>query len=769
MAYNFYNVLLVNQNATLDEIKLAFKKRALQVHPDKGGSKEAFHLVYQALETLADPLARRKYDNGLAASKPTVVQHPPQRGSRRKKKTSKKRAQPAERKQARSKAKKTQKSKSEPKTASHTQAGPEAPKARQSQEAKLLTKIHALLKLLPRDVRKDMITNHFSQKQRLTLENWMFDNSQQAKAEPGTQEVALALPAENVFVEGEDRSAKPATRAAAIQDQAASLDNSCADVAAPSIDSLSSRRRKPRIWQQARHRMIRDKNAESKPKTRKPCGFVTAVKRGSAYYKATIRFDALDIHTGQCDLQTALEYLVILTSAKQKMLDSTSTHAGAFFEGRLQEALASAASEQGKNVADLKLRFSVLQSLGFVVGNGFQLHSPVVRTIQELSKLRSCFEPFRQYSRKWGRRSAVWRYSPAHLEDAWERLQKATACAWESAGADSTKFMQKMRDCYNANASFRHRQLQYWERQQMASQDKNNYRPRRLQQRSTKRMELWEGSTWPSMTRTSTGRRSCKTRAPRAWSNESGYECQGRTRTSTAQRACETRAQAAWNAGSASRWPWRTEIGTGHGDSEFLHRNRSGEKNCQGACPLWKHCLWDGSIYLTNRRKPQRKNTAKLCDCASCSRRKTLRSAGGRKCSTKSGSERKNAWEEKTSESGWNPVTSWTIFRGFEWFCYVWLSRILAREDARRVFMRSRSASRKEVRSFFYPVFISFTGLLAPVAIHFWIPGGWIKIIVRLGRPSDSLTIPFGPSPDETYIDQHCDAELAGRLLILAA
>ena len=488
MAYNFYNVLLVNQNATLDEIKLAFKKRALQVHPDKGGSKEAFHLVYQALETLADPLARRKYDNGLAASKPTVVQHPPQKSSRRKKKTSKKRAQPAERKQARSKAKKTQKPKSEPKTASHTQAGPEAPKARQSQEAKLLTKIHALLKLLPRDVRKDMITNHFSQKQRLTLENWMFDNSQQAKAEPGTQEVALALP----FVEGEDRSAKPATRAAAIQDQAASLDNSCADVAAPAIDSLSPRRRKPRIWRQARHRMIRDKNAESKPKTRKPCGFVTAVKRGSAYYKATIRFDALDIHTGQCDLQTALEYLVILTSAKQKMLDSTNTHAGAFFEGRLQEALASAASEQGKNVADLKLRFSVLQSLGFVVGNGFQLHSPVVRTIQELSKLRSCFEPFRQYSRKWGRRSAVWRYSPAHLEDAWERLQKATASAWESAGADSTKFMQKMRDCYNANASFRHRQLQYWERQQMASQDKNNYRPRRLQQRSTKRMELWE-------------------------------------------------------------------------------------------------------------------------------------------------------------------------------------------------------------------------------------------------------------------------------------
>ena len=45
---SLYDVLLVDQNATLEEIKLAFKRRALQVHPDKGGSKEEFHLVYQA-------------------------------------------------------------------------------------------------------------------------------------------------------------------------------------------------------------------------------------------------------------------------------------------------------------------------------------------------------------------------------------------------------------------------------------------------------------------------------------------------------------------------------------------------------------------------------------------------------------------------------------------------------------------------------------------------------------------------------------------------
>ena len=66
---SFYDVLLVDQDATFDEIKLAFKRRALQVHPDKGGSKEEFHLVYQALETLADPAARKTYDHGLATTK----------------------------------------------------------------------------------------------------------------------------------------------------------------------------------------------------------------------------------------------------------------------------------------------------------------------------------------------------------------------------------------------------------------------------------------------------------------------------------------------------------------------------------------------------------------------------------------------------------------------------------------------------------------------------------------------------------------------------
>ena len=61
---------LVNHDATLDEIKQAFKRRALQVHPDKGGSKEQFHAVYQALEILFDQEARKRYDFRLKSGGP---------------------------------------------------------------------------------------------------------------------------------------------------------------------------------------------------------------------------------------------------------------------------------------------------------------------------------------------------------------------------------------------------------------------------------------------------------------------------------------------------------------------------------------------------------------------------------------------------------------------------------------------------------------------------------------------------------------------------
>ncbi|ESK97746.1 dnaj-like protein subfamily b member 8-like protein [Moniliophthora roreri MCA 2997] len=69
---NFYEILGLQPSASSDEVRKAYKLKALETHPDKldhGASqrdKEAaekrFHQVHEAFETLSDPIKRRAYD-----------------------------------------------------------------------------------------------------------------------------------------------------------------------------------------------------------------------------------------------------------------------------------------------------------------------------------------------------------------------------------------------------------------------------------------------------------------------------------------------------------------------------------------------------------------------------------------------------------------------------------------------------------------------------------------------------------------------------------
>lgn len=60
---NFYSVLGVGENATQEEIKKAYRKLAVEHHPDKGGSEEKFKQISEAYDTLGDENKRRSYDN----------------------------------------------------------------------------------------------------------------------------------------------------------------------------------------------------------------------------------------------------------------------------------------------------------------------------------------------------------------------------------------------------------------------------------------------------------------------------------------------------------------------------------------------------------------------------------------------------------------------------------------------------------------------------------------------------------------------------------
>ena len=55
---SLYRILGLGPAASKEEVRAAYKRQALAAHPDKGGSKEAFHAVTHAFETLYDDAAR---------------------------------------------------------------------------------------------------------------------------------------------------------------------------------------------------------------------------------------------------------------------------------------------------------------------------------------------------------------------------------------------------------------------------------------------------------------------------------------------------------------------------------------------------------------------------------------------------------------------------------------------------------------------------------------------------------------------------------------
>jgi molecular chaperone DnaJ len=59
---DYYEVLGIGRDASPDEIKKAFRRAAVQHHPDRGGNEEKFKEVNEAYEVLKDPSKRQRYD-----------------------------------------------------------------------------------------------------------------------------------------------------------------------------------------------------------------------------------------------------------------------------------------------------------------------------------------------------------------------------------------------------------------------------------------------------------------------------------------------------------------------------------------------------------------------------------------------------------------------------------------------------------------------------------------------------------------------------------
>jgi len=58
----FYDLLGVDKQATFDQIKKAFRKKAIKEHPDKGGDLTKWQEITAAYDVLGDKEKRELYD-----------------------------------------------------------------------------------------------------------------------------------------------------------------------------------------------------------------------------------------------------------------------------------------------------------------------------------------------------------------------------------------------------------------------------------------------------------------------------------------------------------------------------------------------------------------------------------------------------------------------------------------------------------------------------------------------------------------------------------
>jgi len=445
-----YHVLGISRDASVEEVRAAFFRKALAAHPDNGGSDAAFRDVVLALETLSDAPQRAQHDAhyfvgiGSTPGRPTW----PLEEGRAKSACSGRRenvaatpdfsAMPPSRTMA-----------SVVHAAARIRAAQKnITRSMHFEKNALLLRLRQLLNDLPRDRRRAVFLDSFSEWQRLALERWMVAERASLVVPPAT--AALTSSVQFPGVPELLRSVANAIKEA---------EPSVPALVRPILETVSSNRA-----------------AAAPPAKRNRCcvqGVTRVLRKGGRYryYYASTTLAGLRLITRtNRELSMVLQFHVALLTIKQRTCSGIGK-----FEARFCTAVGSTLTELGLDAKCIGLKFRVilrplwaethLRSRSYNVPSGLEAGLVAWRC---LTNARG------DVSR--GRHNVMRVVAPAELDLAWSRLRHEYLGVMVQAGCSQEPVSARLDQLERKRQAGQERQAQRWNQVRMVEEDNRQQR-----------------------------------------------------------------------------------------------------------------------------------------------------------------------------------------------------------------------------------------------------------------------------------------------------
>eukprot|EP00746_Dinoflagellata_sp_MGD_P016200 gnl/MRDRNA2_/MRDRNA2_136445_c0_seq1.p1 gnl/MRDRNA2_/MRDRNA2_136445_c0~~gnl/MRDRNA2_/MRDRNA2_136445_c0_seq1.p1 ORF type:complete len:515 (-),score=114.37 gnl/MRDRNA2_/MRDRNA2_136445_c0_seq1:131-1675(-) len=487
MVTSFYSVLGLDPKASQQEIRLAFKQRALSTHPDKGGNGSAFRVVMEAFETLVD--ARRRMEHDL------MLHHAEDERSRPKRKYE---SSPS----PQTKKPKTQCASCLAAKGSTTKGGMSR-NARRNQRTAVFSavtkkrsvqtkqdpaaRLYHLLRLMRPSWRRMALTEKFSESQRLALEQWILAQKAQQKPlrmqrQQNRSEDDFARKQQNEHPKWWEKHTQQDARSV-YRAPTAQVPKSCADKCSSEINSsnkdLLEQRCQPKI--NGHRGLVQVKGIASHTRV------VPGRRTNEVWYSARVTVGMIWFVTKEVlDLAASIEFLVILTSIKQRAivaLDSVKASAPDTFELIVREAVVTTLKEHGVDgERDLGLRFYIcIPAHGWI---GRKLMTPSfhisdldlgLRAWRRLQQARGEVHHGHRISQRCG---------PGDSWSMWIHVRETFLGVLDEMGHSRANGMAKLEAHERAHKPLQERVFERWNRQAMAREERHQRAVLRFQHRS---------------------------------------------------------------------------------------------------------------------------------------------------------------------------------------------------------------------------------------------------------------------------------------------